>query len=58
MARYTMPVSTWRGWRLMECYEANAGWRLVTQAEDGGWRAFQSSEAATQLHLELGECHW
>jgi hypothetical protein len=42
----------------MECYEGNAGWRLVTKADDGGWNSFQPSAAATELHLELGECHW
>ncbi|MFT5681470.1 MAG: hypothetical protein ACI8RZ_002376 [Myxococcota bacterium] len=58
IARYTKPVTTWRGWRLMECYEANAGWRLVTQASDTGWKLFRTSQEATTLHIEDGACRW
>ncbi len=58
IARYTKPVTAWRGWRLMECYEANAGWRLVTQAADSGWKSFRTSAEAAALHIEDGACRW
>ncbi len=58
IARYTKPVTSWRGWRLIECYEGNAGWRLVTRASDGGWRTFRTSAEATTLHIEDGACSW
>jgi len=31
--RYTREVSTWVGMRLLDCYEGQAGWRLVTLNE-------------------------
>lgn len=58
IARYTKPVTAWRGWRLMECYEGNAGWRLVTQAADTGWKSFRTSAEAAALHIEDGACRW
>ncbi len=32
-ARFTREVSTWMGMRLLDCYEGQAGWRLVTLNE-------------------------
>ena len=58
MARYSRPVSTWRGWRVLECYGGNTGWKLVTESIEGGWREFRTSAEATSLHVADGECHW
>ena len=58
IARYTKPVTAWRGWRLMECYSGNAGWRLVTEDVEGGWKDFRTSAEAASLTIEDGTCHW
>jgi len=57
VARYTRPVSNYRGWRVMECYGAQAGWRLVTKDSVGGWKEFRSSEEATSLSMSEN-CQW
>ncbi|MFT5679404.1 MAG: hypothetical protein ACI8RZ_000308 [Myxococcota bacterium] len=56
VARYTNPITLWQSWRLMECCDAYAGWRLVTYSADLGWVDFHTEGEASALHLEDGEC--
>ncbi len=53
--RYTRPVRSWKGWRLLDCYGATVGWRAVVQDPDTGQPRFLDAEAAATLRLD-GTC--
>ncbi|MBL8617203.1 MAG: hypothetical protein JNM72_16455 [Deltaproteobacteria bacterium] len=52
--RYTRPVSTWRGLRLLDCYSGQVGWRLVRWDEAVGNEVYLPAEAALALRSEDG----
>ncbi len=54
-ARYTRPVSSYRGFRFLDCYSGTVGWRLVRYADSGGVEYLSSSQAE-QLVLDFTDC--
>ncbi len=54
-ARYTRAVSSYRGYRFLDCYSGNVGWRLAHYADHGGIE-YLSSEQALQLALDFVDC--
>ncbi|MFT4975267.1 MAG: hypothetical protein ACI8S6_001154 [Myxococcota bacterium] len=54
--RYTWPVSTYRGWRLMECYSVHAGWRVVTRETDGTWAKARTDAEAAAVVIDSSVC--
>jgi hypothetical protein len=53
--RYTRPVSTYRGYRFLDCYDGTVGWRLVRYAEHGGVE-YLGSEQARGIGLDFTDC--
>jgi len=51
--RYTREVSTWMGMRLLDCYEGQAGWRLVTLNEST--RAYTYMADGESQRLEVSD---
>ncbi len=54
--RYTRRISTWRGYRFLECYGATVGWRAATTDPDSGAPLFLSSSQALELDLDPVGC--
>ena len=54
--RYTREVSSYRGYRFLDCYEGNVGWRLARTDEDTGAAVFLSSEEATRVVVDPTSC--
>ena len=54
--RYTSPVANYRGWRLMECYQVQAGWRIVTRLSSGNWVRARTDEEAAGLVIDRDIC--
>ncbi len=54
-ARYTRAVSTYRGFRFLDCYQGNVGWRLAHYDEEGSIE-YLSSEQAQQLQMDFTSC--
>lgn len=54
--RYTWPVTTYRGWRLMECYTVQAGWRVVTRETNGQWAASRTNAESLKVVVDEAEC--
>lgn len=54
--RYTAPVADYRGWRLMECYQIPAGWRVVTRQTDGTWVRVRTDKEAASLVVDATRC--
>ena len=52
--RYTREVSTWMGIRLLDCYEGQAGWRLVTLDESTRAYTYLSDAASQRLTVDDG----
>ncbi len=53
--RYTRPVSSYRGYRFLDCYSGTVGWRLVHYADHGGVE-YLSSADARELVLDFTDC--
>lgn len=52
--RYTRPVTTWRGLRLLDCYSGQVGWRLVRWDAGVGNEVYLPAEAGLALRSEDG----
>lgn len=52
--RYTRPVSTWRGLRMLDCYSGQVGWRLVRWDESVGNEVYLPAESGLSLRVEDG----
>jgi hypothetical protein len=53
--RYTRTVSSYRGYRFLDCYGGTAGWRLARYADHGGIE-YLSREQAGALELDFTDC--
>jgi hypothetical protein len=54
--RYNRTVSTWRGYRFLQCYDARVGWTAAVPAEDETLTDWLSDEDAQALSGRSGEC--
>lgn len=54
-ARYTRPVSTYRGYRFLDCYGGTAGWRAA-RYDDDGYLEYLDSAQALSLVLDGATC--
>jgi|GEM_PF-2871588 len=54
--RYTRPVTTYRGYRFLECYGGTAGWRLATTDPESGAPLFWTSAQALDADLDPQVC--
>jgi len=54
--RYTWPVASYRGWRLMECYSVRAGWRVVTRDSAGTWVSVATDDEASSVVVDSEIC--
>ena len=54
--RYTWPVREYRGWRLMECYDVVAGWRVVTRNSGGVWVSNRTAAESEALQIDETIC--
>lgn len=54
--RYTRPVTTYRGYRFLECYGATAGWRLAHTDPETDAPVFWTSEQGLTADLDPEIC--
>ena len=54
-ARYTRPVYSYRGFRFLDCYSGNVGWRPAHYADHGGIEYLSSADGAG-LVLDFTDC--
>jgi len=54
--RYTRPVTTYRGYRFLECYGATAGWRLAHTDPETDAPVFWTSEDGLTADLDPQTC--
>lgn len=54
--RYNRPVTTWRGYRFLDCYGARAGWSLATPADDETWTEWRADGLAESLTGDAASC--
>ncbi|MFH1463285.1 MAG: hypothetical protein ABIO70_02760 [Pseudomonadota bacterium] len=54
-ARYTRPVSAYRGYRFLDCYGGTVGWRAAHTSSDG-YLEYLTSEQALSLVLDGATC--
>jgi hypothetical protein len=54
-ARYTRAVSSYRGYRFLDCYSGTVGWRVAHYGDSGGVE-YLGSEQARRLMLDFPGC--
>lgn len=55
-ARYTWPVSDYRGLRFLDCYEGQVGWRTALTDPDSGSTVYMSSAESAALEVDPASC--
>ncbi|MDP2316595.1 MAG: hypothetical protein Q8P41_27120 [Pseudomonadota bacterium] len=55
-ARYTRPLSTYRGYRFLDCYDGTVGWRAVRTDAASGAAVYLTAAEAASLVMEPEDC--
>lgn len=55
-ARYTWPISDYRGLRFLDCYEGQVGWRTAYTDPDSGSSVYMSSTESAALTVDPESC--
>lgn len=54
--RYTRPVTSWRGYRFLDCYGGTVGWRSVRVSDSSGAVEYLSAAESASLVLDHEDC--